>query len=90
MQTIEIFWEWLKVFSNTAQKMKFSTKDFFSKCDHIRSFCADISFFVLCKWYFAFAYEFSPIANCFIIRITKYLNQLTALDRQVSKNQLWL
>ena len=23
---------------NTAQKMKFSTKDFFSKCDQIRSF----------------------------------------------------
>ena len=42
--------EWLKVFSNTAQKMKFSTKDFFSKSDHIRSFCAEISFFVQCKW----------------------------------------
>ena len=24
----------------TAQKMKFSIKDFFSKCDQIRSFCA--------------------------------------------------
>ena len=24
--------------SDTAQKMKFSTKDFFSKCDQIRSF----------------------------------------------------
>ena len=25
-------------YSNTAQKMKFSIKDFFSKCDQIRSF----------------------------------------------------
>ena len=28
--------------SNTAQKMKFSIKDFFSKCDQIRSFLADL------------------------------------------------
>ena len=27
-----------KICSNTAQKMKFSIKDFFSKCDQIRSF----------------------------------------------------
>ena len=26
------------MFLNTAQKMKFSMKDFFSKCDQIRSF----------------------------------------------------
>ena len=28
----------LNNFSNTAQKMKFSIKDFFSNCDQIRSF----------------------------------------------------
>ena len=37
-------WNWfarllqvLTYMTNTAQKMKFSIKDFFSKCDHIRS-----------------------------------------------------
>ena len=34
----EIFSESLTQFMPTAQKMKFSIKDFFSKCDQIRSF----------------------------------------------------
>ena len=37
--------KWLKLEAiNTAQKMKFSIKDFFSKCDQIRSFlqCRDV------------------------------------------------
>ena len=29
--------QWLKSINYTAQKMKFSIKDFFSKCDQIRS-----------------------------------------------------
>ena len=29
---------WFQIASDTAQKMKFSIKDFFSKCDQIRSF----------------------------------------------------
>ena len=29
---------WCDVAMTTAQRMKFSIKDFFSKCDHIRSF----------------------------------------------------
>ena len=48
--------------TNTAQKMKFSIKDFFSKCDRIPSFLQiwsrllkkflmKTSFFVQCKWY---------------------------------------
>ena len=32
----------LKPFTTTAQKKKFSIKDFSSKCDQIRSFLADL------------------------------------------------
>ena len=36
---IKVFFFWMQIFSYfTAQKMKFSIKDFFSKCYQIRSF----------------------------------------------------
>ena len=35
MQSISVFLDITEV-ANTAQKMKFSIKDFFSKCDQIR------------------------------------------------------
>ena len=50
----------------TAQKMKFSIKDFFSKCDQIRSFlriCAHLlkkslmEKFIFCERYFTIAFN---------------------------------
>ena len=38
---MELFFLWKKSYRptrNTAQKMKFSIKDFFSQCDHLENF----------------------------------------------------
>ena len=35
----ELYTSWLSIKTITAQKMKFSIKDFSSKCDQTRSFC---------------------------------------------------
>ena len=46
------YYRFVRIF-NTAQKMKFSIKDFFSKCDQIRSLLKkslmENSIFVQCK-----------------------------------------
>ena len=41
ISAMELFFLWKKSYRptrNTAQKMKFSIKDFFSKCDHLENF----------------------------------------------------
>ena len=90
-----LFWNVCSTISDAAQKMKFSVKDFFSKCEQIHSFlCALL--FIGTAWkvseYGVFSGPYFPVFELntgkYRPKITRYLDTFHAM-RALQESIIW-